>query len=49
MLNVFSRPALRKLAGFALQTQCMEIKDLHGIVDTGATSVFIQDGRRAAS
>jgi hypothetical protein len=35
---------MRELAGFAPQTQRMEIKDLHGIGDTGAKSVFIQEG-----
>ena len=44
MSKVLSRPALHKLAGFALQTRRVEIKDLHGIADTGATSVFIKEG-----
>ncbi len=42
--NILSRPALHKLGGYALQTQRVEIADSHSIVDTGATSVFIQEG-----
>ncbi len=41
--NVSSCLALHKLAGFRWQTQRVEIKNLHGIADTGATSVVIKE------
>jgi hypothetical protein len=44
LLNVLSCLALRKRLGFALRTQRVEIKDLHGIADAEATSFFIKEG-----
>jgi hypothetical protein len=35
---------LRQLAGFAPHTKIINIKDTHGITDTGAMSVFVKEG-----
>jgi hypothetical protein len=35
---------LRQLAGFAPHTKIIDIKDTHGIADTGATLVFVKEG-----
>jgi hypothetical protein len=35
---------LHQLARFALRTKIIDIKDTHGIADTGATLVFVKEG-----
>jgi hypothetical protein len=41
--NILSRPPLRGIASFALQTKNIDINDAHGIPDTSATSVFVKE------
>jgi hypothetical protein len=42
--NITSSQPLRQLAGFALHNKIINIKDTHGIADTGAMSVFVKEG-----
>jgi hypothetical protein len=42
--NVTSSQPLRQLAEFALRTKIIDIKDTHGIADTGTTLVFVKEG-----
>jgi hypothetical protein len=42
--NVSSHPAIIERANFAPHICPIEINDVHGITDTGATSVFVKEG-----
>jgi hypothetical protein len=43
-LNVSFHPPMTEVTGFVPRTQRIDIDVSHGIADTGATSVFVQDG-----